>query len=115
MYTEIKSYRIFLDEGSQKNRSLTAINLFDTADELIGHINFFEEGLQVNEPKDFDHVYLQYPISKFPYIVDVLRNEKPIFVGYWENTYGKYGRICTGKEPVGEGEIHTSELPWESS
>jgi len=92
MYTEIKSYRIFLDEGSQKNRSFTTINLFDTADELIGVINFFEEELEVNGPKDFDHVYLQYPISKFPYIVDVLRNEKPIFVGYWkinmENTAG---------------------------
>ncbi len=111
MYTEIKSYRIFLDEGSQKNRSFTTINLFDTADDLIGVINFFEEELEVNGPKDFDHVYLQYPISKFPYIVDVLRNEKPIFVGFWENKYGKYGRICTGKEPVGEGEIHVTEFP----
>ena len=115
MYTEIKSYRIFLDSGSQKNRSYTTINLFDTTDELIGVINFFEEGLEVNGPKDFDHVYLQYPILKFPYIVDVLRNEKPIFVGYWENKYGKYGRICTGKEPVGEGELHVPVLPWESS
>ncbi len=115
MYTEIKSYRIFLDEGSQKNRSFTTISLFNTPDELIGVINFFEEELEVNGLKDFDHVYLQYPISKFPYIVDVLRNEKPIFVGYWENKYGKYGRICTGKEPVGEGEIHVPELPWESS
>ena len=110
MYTEIKSYSIFLDSGSQKNRSFTAINLFNMADELIGVINFFEEEMEVNGPKNFDHIYLQ-----FPYMVDVLRNEKPIFVGYWENKYGKYGRICTGKEPVGEGEIHTPVLPWESS
>jgi len=111
MYTEIKSYRIFLDSGTQKIRNLTTIHLFDTVDELIGVINFFEEGLEVDGSKDFDHVYLQYPISKFPYIVDVLRNEKPIYIGYWENKYGRYGRICTGKEPVGEGEIHMPLFP----
>ena len=40
-------------------------------------------------------------------LVDILRNEKPLFAGYWENKFGKYGRICTGREPVGEAEIHT--------
>lgn len=106
MYTEIKSYRIFLDSGSQNIRSFTTINLFDTADKFIGSLQFYEDGIKIDEPRDFQHVYIQYPILKFPYIVDILRNEKPLFVGYWENKYGKYGRICTGKEPVGEGEIH---------
>lgn len=105
MYTEIQSYRIFLDAGSQKNRSFTTINLFDTSDNVIGSIEFFEEELQKIEPQDVDHVHIQYPISKFAFIVDILRNERPLFVGYWENKFGKYGRICTGKEPVGEGEI----------
>jgi len=107
MYTEIKSYRIYLDSGSQKNRSFTTINLYDTKDEVIGVLQFFDEGTKIIEPMDFDRFYIQYPISKFPYIVDILRNETPLFVGYWENKYGKYGRICTGKEPVGEGEVHS--------
>lgn len=108
MYTEIKSYRIFLDSGSQNIRSFTTINLFDTADKFIGALQFYEHDLEPPEPRDLQHIYIQYPISKFPYIVDILRNEKPLFVGYWENIYGKYGRICTGKEPVGEGELHGS-------
>jgi len=107
MYTEIKLYRIFLDAGSQKNRSFTTINLYDTADEVVGVLQFFDEGSEIIDPMDFDPFYIQYPISKFPYVVDILRNEKPLFVGYWENKYGKYGRICTGREPVGEAEIHT--------
>ena len=106
MYTEIKSYRIFLDSGSQKHRSFTTINLYDNADEVIGVLQFFEEGKDIDEPIDIDRFYIQYPISKFSYIVDILRNEKPLFVGHWENKYGKYGRICTGREPVGEAEVH---------
>ena len=109
MYTEIKSYRIFLDAGSQKNRSFTTINLFDTSDNVIGTIEFFEEEFQEFKPEDVDHVHIQYPISKFSFIVDILRNEKPLFVGYWANKFGKYGRICTGKEPVGEGELSSSQ------
>ena len=105
MYREIKSYRIFLDSGSQKHRSFTTINLFDTDDAVIGSIQFYEEKFEEFEPQDLDHIYIQYPIFKFSFIVDILRNEKPLFLGYWENKYGKYGRICTGKEPVGEGEI----------
>jgi hypothetical protein len=105
MYTEIKSYRIFLDSGSQKHRSFTTINLYDNTDEVIGVLQFFEKEGEIPEPMDFDPFYIQYPISKFPYIVDILRNEKPLFVGYWENKFGKYGRICTGREPVGEAEI----------
>ena len=106
MYTEIKSYRIFLDSGSQKHRSFTTINLYDNADEVIGVLQFFEEGKDIDEPIDIDRFYIQYPIFKFSYIVDILRNEKPLFVGHWENKYGKYGRICTGREPVGEAEVH---------
>ncbi len=108
MYTEIKSYRIFLDSGTQKNRSFTTINLFDKDDEMLGSIQFFENELEELEPLDMDHIYILYPISKFSFIVDILRNEKPIFLGHWQNKYGKFGRICTGKEPVGEGEFPIS-------
>ena len=105
MFTEIQSYRIFIDSGTKKIRSFTTINLYDNNDEVIGVLHFFDEETWPKEPKHLSHVYLQYPTSKFPFIVDVLRNEKPIYIGYWENQYGRYGRIYTGKEPVGEGEV----------
>jgi hypothetical protein len=115
MFTEIKSYRIFLDSGSQKNRSFTTINVYDESDEVIGVLQFFDDGIWRDQPEHLTCVYLQYSTSKFPYIVDILRNEKPIYVGYWENKHGRYGRICTGKEPIGEGEIHIPHLPEESN
>lgn len=47
-------------------------------------------------------VELKYPISKFGDVLDVLRNEKPLYFGFIEST--KVGYIATYSEPVGEGE-----------
>ena len=47
-------------------------------------------------------VYLRYPMSMYSYVLDILRNEKPIYFSFSEKT--KLGYIHTGKEPVGEGE-----------
>lgn len=111
MFTEIRSYRIFLDSGYQTDRSFTTINLYDVKDKVIGVLQFFDNEIWPEIPSHTDCIYLQYSTSKFPYIVDILRNEKPIFIGYWENQYGKYGRISTGEEPVGEGEIQRPLFP----
>ena len=105
MYSEIKNYRVFLDSGTQKNRCFTTINLFDKSEDIIGVLQFIDEGVEIRDDREFDVIHLQYPISKFPYVLDVLRNEGPVFIGYWENEFGKYGRIYTGKEMVGEGEV----------
>ena len=48
-------------------------------------------------------VYLRYSMSMYAHIIDILRNEKPIYFSYYE--LSKIGYIRTGKEPVGEGEI----------
>ena len=48
-------------------------------------------------------VYLRYPISMYHNILDMLRNEKPIYFRYTEDL--NIGFIRTGKEPVGEGEL----------
>jgi len=53
-------------------------------------------------------VYLRYSISMYSYILDILRNEDPIYFSYSETS--KLGFIRTGKEPVGEGEIEHREL-----
>lgn len=46
-------------------------------------------------------VYLRYPMSAYPNIIDLLRHEKPIYFSYSLNS--KTGFVRTGKEPVGEG------------
>ena len=110
MYKEIKKYRIFLDSGTQKNKNFTTVNLYDKEEEIIGILQFFDKGFEPKDMADSHYIYLPYPIKKFPYIIDVLRNEKPVFIGYWENEFGKYGRIYTGKEDVGEGEMQMEHL-----
>ncbi len=46
-------------------------------------------------------VALTYHWSHFDSVVDVLRNEKPIYFGYIDTT--KVGYVSTHQEPVGEG------------
>ncbi len=36
--------------------------------------------------------------------IDLLRNEKPVYMQIYEAAYGAFNRIFTGAEPVGEGE-----------
>lgn len=47
-------------------------------------------------------VELRYPISKFDDVLDVLRNEEPLYFGFIESS--KVGYVATHTEPVGEGE-----------
>ena len=57
-----------------------------------------------NVPGNSKHgsvVHLNYPMSKFSYVLDILRNEKPLFFGFIEET--KVGYVSTNREPVGDG------------
>lgn len=47
-------------------------------------------------------VDLKYPMSKFSNVLDVLRNEEPLYFGFIESS--KVGYIATHREPVGEEE-----------
>ena len=50
-------------------------------------------------------LWVYYPIEAFADVVDILRNEKPVYLTY-EKTSG-YARVETGDEPTGEGESST--------
>jgi hypothetical protein len=43
-----------------------------------------------------------YHIDQFPAVIDILRNEKPVWVNYLSPTFAQ---IFTGSEPIGEGEL----------
>ena len=47
-------------------------------------------------------------MSMYGHVIDLLRNEKPIYFSYSETS--NLGFLRTGKEPVGEGEIEHKEL-----
>lgn len=56
-----------------------------------------------NELDSHGHIRLSYYKEDFAHVLDLLRNEKPLFI--WINPPNKIGGIATDStEPVGEGE-----------
>lgn len=51
-----------------------------------------------------DHVELWYHQWQMPALVDMLRNESPVFVFFDDDNDFPNSRISTSQEPVGEGE-----------
>ena len=63
---------------------------------------FYPDGSALSENRNAGgRVGLTYHWSHFGAVVDVLRNEKPVYFGFIEST--KVGYISTQQEPVGEG------------
>jgi hypothetical protein len=54
-------------------------------------------------PASVGRVFFQKHLREMPLMVDLLRNEKPIWVHL--NTERKIVVLFTGEEPVGEGEL----------
>jgi len=74
-------------------------------EDFVVQINFYPDGKALPEnhyDKRNKLVYLRYPMSMYPNVIDLLRNEKPIYFSYTENL--KTGFVRTGKEPIGEGD-----------
>jgi len=65
--------------------------------------SFYKDEATLPENKEAGgKVLLMYHWSHFGAIIDLLRNEKPVYFGFIKST--KVGYISTRKEPVGEGE-----------
>ena len=45
---------------------------------------------------------VNYPLTSFNSVVDILRNEKPLFLTVFSDLHG--GELSTTHEPIGEGE-----------
>lgn len=99
---EIKSYQIIYFGGPQGFANVRAqINLLDANNEIKSFLRFQDPGFFVS----FDNVSggtinIFLPSARLEGIIDVLRNEKPIFVDFINNR-GVFG---TNLERVGEGE-----------
>jgi len=74
-------------------------------DDFIMQANFYPDKMKL--PVNYHDVnsklvYLRFPVSMYANIIDILRNEKPIYFSFSDKS--KLGYIRTGKEPIGEGE-----------
>jgi len=105
---EIDLYWIHIQSGgsgtSKKIYPHALIRCY-SGDDLVLQATFYKDGSKFPE-NHYDKrnrlVYLRYPLSMYPNILDLLRNEKPIYFRYAIEL--NQGFIRTGKEPVGEGD-----------
>jgi hypothetical protein len=109
---EIKYYFVEYNAGGKKNiygESYRAIiSMRDIDAYPIASAFFFEDqtSMKNTDSQDAEGFILMYfKLDDFPRILDILRNEKPVFLWYNKN-FEMASIITTAHEPVGEGETN---------
>lgn len=100
---EVKKYKVwFLGNGEQSKYSYSiAIYLFGEEGRFLGKILFWKDF--ANAPHDTQgpdgEVYMFLPPWQYTAVIDLLRNEKPLYL-----SAGAVSFLTTTEEPVGVGE-----------
>jgi hypothetical protein len=102
MATEVKEYHILFyggPDGYQTNRA--QIQLSGANGKTLAWIRFNDPGMTFeNDYQASGIIRMHLPSAMFQNVLDVLRNEKPVYIYFAQNR----GFLSTSKEPVGEGE-----------
>lgn len=103
---EIKRYALKIfggPSGSGKGKR-GSIYLFDKDNRGLGRIDFWDEGIMLpkDEKSEMEGVLFSLYQERWYDVVDMLRNESPVFIAWQEKLQNAY--IGTSQEPVGEGE-----------
>ena len=107
---EIKKYDVAYYAGAQNLVSYpyqAIIGLRDDNNTLIGAAYFHHSRTTMpvaDTEKATGYISCHYLSDDYPRILDLLRNEKPVYVEF-EVRAGNVANIRTSAEPVGEGEI----------
>lgn len=101
---EIKHYALRVYGGPSGTRTgiQAQIHLFDNSNKMMGKIDFFEPSHTLPLDSENTYIHLRMHITAWPNVVDLLRNESPVYISY--NAHQQSGFIGTNQEPVGEGE-----------
>jgi hypothetical protein len=83
------------------NTFVPRIWLKDTSNGTIGQLLFLPDGKTL--PADSQQ-NLYYHLSDYPHLIDLLRNEKPVYWHFVGTGGGNENAIRTSPEPQGEGE-----------
>jgi hypothetical protein len=96
---EVTSYQVFYSGNPR-------IVLTNANRGVFGQLMFFPNGtlLQPDLQSPNGQVELHYHLDDFSSVIDILRNEKPVFLNFSGAGPGFANFIQTGPEPVGEGE-----------
>lgn len=100
----IESYSYSCYSSRSGDTDTRAVIMLSESDSFIGYLHFLADGCELPKAvKKFGYYYLYYHFSDLPVMVDMLRNEKPLYLIYMEDDKNNC-RISTIMEPVGEGE-----------
>ena len=103
MAAEVASYHILFygsPSGYQTNRAQIA--LYDGSGKTVAYVRFNDPGMFFeNDYESGGIIRMHLPSAMFENVLDVLRNEKPVYI------YFAAGRafLATSLEPVGEEEL----------
>lgn len=102
MTTEIKNYHVLFygsPAGYQTNRAQIA--LYDANNKTAAFLRFNDPGMFFESDSQSGGIIRMYlPSAMFQNVLDVLRNEKPIYIYFAQGR----GFLSTSKEPIGEEE-----------
>ena len=98
----ISKYRVYFYGTKEGYMNLRGqIICFNNAGAQIAFIRFHDPDMPYGTDKEYNgKVYLHLPSDQFQNVVDVLRNEKPVYIYFAQNR----GFLSTSNEPVGEEE-----------
>lgn len=102
MATEIKKYHVLVygsPNGYQTNRA--QISLYNSSNKTVAYLRFNDPGMSFeNDSESNGRILMHLPSTMFDSVLDVLRNEKPVYIYF---AAGR-GFLSTSREPIGEGE-----------
>jgi len=102
MATEVKKYHILVygsPKGYQTNRAQIA--LYDGSNKTVAYLRFNDPGMYFeNDYESSGIIRMHLPSTMFENVLDILRNEKPVYIYFAQNR----GFLATSTEPIGEGE-----------
>lgn len=101
---EVKHYAIRFHGGPEGSGDhiRAQIHLFDESNRMVGAIDFLEGVDLLPNDRNQDYIRMSMPISMAHSVIDMLRNEKPIFLEWQDRLKNAF--LGTSQEPVGEGE-----------
>ena len=99
---EVKKYHVLFygsPAGYQTNRAQIA--LYDNSGKTVAYVRFNDPGMFFeSDSQSGGRIKMHLPSAMFQNVLDVLRNEKPVYIYFAQGR----GFLSTSKEPVGEGE-----------
>lgn len=99
---QVKDYHVLFygsPAGYQTNRAQIA--LFGTDGSALAYVRFNDPGMFFeSDSQAGGTIRMHLPSAMFESVLDVLRNEEPVYVYFAQNR----GFLGTSKEPIGEGE-----------